>query len=85
MAYYQRGNVYSLQKKYLEAVSDYTRSIEFQIGLDISYFNRGIAYLNLEKIKEAKADFQEVLNVTKNETLIQEADKILDLLKKAEQ
>ncbi len=81
MAYYQRANVYSLQKKHPEAIMDYDKAIEFQIGLDISYFNRGIAYLSLEKTKEAKADFKEVIKITKNEILIQEAEKILDLLK----
>ena len=79
-AYYQRANLYSLQKKYLEAAKDYTKAIELGIGLDICYFNRGIAYLSENKITQAIADLEKVLEISDNEVLLTEAQNVLDLI-----
>ena len=78
--YYQRANIYFLQKKYPEAAEDYTKAIELGVGLDICYFNRGIAYLNQNKIKEAIADLEKVLEISENEVLLTEAQKVLELI-----
>jgi len=70
-----------LQKKYPEAAADYTKTIELGIGLDICYFNRGIAYLSQNKVEGAIADLEKVMEISKNEVLITEAQKVLGLIK----
>ena len=50
------------------------------IGLDICYFNRGIAYLSENKIAQAIADLEKVLEISDNEVLLTEAQNVLDLI-----
>ncbi|MDO9536490.1 MAG: tetratricopeptide repeat protein [Bacillota bacterium] len=50
-------------------------------GLDTAYFNRGVAYISLEKWQLAIEDFEKVLAVTTNDNLANEAGKILAQIK----
>lgn len=43
--FYNRGNVYALQKDYARAIADYTRAISLDPKLAEAYYNRGLAYV----------------------------------------
>lgn len=54
--YYNRGNVYALQKNYEQAIDDYTRAIALESKLAEAYFNRGVCRIEAGRKKEGAAD-----------------------------
>ncbi len=46
-AWFNRGNVLSLQKDYRSAIANYTRAIELNGDLAEAYFNRGLCYVRI--------------------------------------
>ena len=69
-AYYNRGNLYYEQKKYNEAITDYTVTIDYyeaakDIDYDFSdaYYNRGLCYFNKNQYNQAIAEYQSAINI----------------------
>ncbi|MBW2105038.1 MAG: tetratricopeptide repeat protein [Deltaproteobacteria bacterium] len=69
-AYYNRGNLYYEQKKYDQAIADYTVTIDFfksakDMDYDYSdaYYNRGLCYFNKNQYDQAIAEYQEAINI----------------------
>jgi len=60
-AYYNRGTAQLGLDNFTEAVSDLTRSIEFEPKAADSYFNRGLAYRLQRMNKEAIEDFSKAI------------------------
>ena len=61
--YNVRGNVYSAQKKYEEALADYSRAIELNPETAGYYNRRGNVYYTLEKYEEALADINRAIEL----------------------
>jgi tetratricopeptide (TPR) repeat protein len=57
------------RQQFKKAVEHYTASADLDYQTDYSIYNRGVAYLNLNKKEQAKKDFQQVVKITKNTTL----------------
>ena len=69
-AYYNRGNLYYEQKKYDQAIADYTVTIDFYEGAkDIdydysdAYYNRGLCYFNKNQYDQAITEYQGAINI----------------------
>jgi tetratricopeptide (TPR) repeat protein len=69
-AYYNRGNLYYEQKKYDQAIADYTVTIDFfvaakDLDYDFSdaYYNRGLCYFNKNQYDQAVAEYQSAINI----------------------
>jgi len=45
------------------AIADYSRSIELSPDLDMAYFNRGLARVNMRQRSEAIADFTKAISL----------------------
>jgi len=72
-AYYNRGNLFYDQKKYDQAIADYTVTIDFYEGAkDIdydysdAYYNRGLCYFNKNQYDQAIAEYQSAININPN-------------------
>jgi tetratricopeptide (TPR) repeat protein len=68
-AYYNRGNLYYEQKKYDEAITDYTVTIDYyeaakDIDYDFSdaYYNRGLCYFNKNQYDQAIVEYQSAID-----------------------
>ncbi|KAJ6794253.1 RNA polymerase II-associated protein 3 [Iris pallida] len=56
------GNEYFKQKKYLEAIDCYSKSIALS-PTSVAFANRAMAYLKVKKFEEAESDCTEALNL----------------------
>ncbi|KAJ6807732.1 RNA polymerase II-associated protein 3 [Iris pallida] len=56
------GNEYFKQKKYLEAIDCYSRSIALS-PTSVAFANRAMAYLKVKKFEESESDCTEALNL----------------------
>lgn len=56
-AYNNRGNIYLLLKKYIDAIYDYKKAIELDPKLIKAYYNCGLAFYYLGNFEEAKNYF----------------------------
>ena len=57
----QRGNRYSRNAAYEQAIQDYTRAIELDRGFAEAYFHRGVSYFELRQYEQAIADLTQVI------------------------
>ncbi|MDR2816697.1 MAG: tetratricopeptide repeat protein [Proteiniphilum sp.] len=57
-AYYNRAEIYSLEKDYRAAITDYTKAIQLEPQFAEAYFNRGIARLSIGETREGLDDFR---------------------------
>ncbi len=64
--YFSRGNDYSKQGNFTQAVSDYTKAIEINHNDANIYNNRGLAYKNQGKVTEAISDFTRAIQINPN-------------------
>ena len=55
-AYNNRGIIYSMSGKYLEAVNDFTKSLQLKPDNFGAYTNRALAYKGMGKYAEALQD-----------------------------
>jgi tetratricopeptide (TPR) repeat protein len=55
------ANGWSNQKAYNKAIEKYSIVIKHNSELQLPYYNRGICYLNLQKYREALADFNKII------------------------
>lgn len=65
------------KKDYTTAISYYTSCIKENYSVDISYYNRGICYLNLSDYDKAKTDFENAAAITTDDTMQAEIQNIL--------
>ena len=69
-AYYNRGNLFYEQKKYNQAIADYTVTIDFyesakDLEYDFSdaYYNRGLCYFNKAQYDNAITEYEEAIKI----------------------
>ena len=69
-AYYNRGNLHYEQKRYDQAIADYTVTIDFyeaakDLDYDFSdaYYNRGLCYFNKNQYDQAIAEYQSAIDI----------------------
>jgi len=63
--FYNRGNAFLAEKRYADAIADYSSAIKQNPKFPHSYYNRGLAYLRLNKEAEALADIDHSLSLQK--------------------
>ena len=61
MAYNNRGNVYTDQEEYDQAIADYSEALQRDPDFEIAYNNRGVAFANQGEYDRAIADYNEAL------------------------
>ncbi len=81
-SHYHLATIYLNRKQYNKAITHYTASANLNYQTDYSIFNRGVAYLNLNKIEQAKNDFQKVEKITANPDLKKSAKDAVNKLSK---
>ena len=54
--YYNRANIYALQKNYSKAIADYDKAIDLDPRLAEAYYNRGLAYIYSKKTEQGIKD-----------------------------
>ena len=59
----QRGNRYSRNGVYEQAIEDYTRAIELDEAFAEAYFNRGVSYYELGQYQEAITDLSQAIRL----------------------
>jgi len=79
-SHYHLANIYLEKKQYNNAIKHYTASADLGYQKDYSLYNRGVAYLNLNKIEQAKKDFQLVVKITSDATLKKHASDAINQL-----
>jgi tetratricopeptide (TPR) repeat protein len=57
-AYYNRAEIYNIEKDYRAAIADYTKAIELEPQFAEAYFNRGIARLSIGETREGLDDLR---------------------------
>lgn len=57
-AYYNRAEIYILEKDYRAAIADYTKAIELESQFAEAYFNRGIARLSIGETRDGLDDLR---------------------------
>ena len=58
-----RGNRYSRNSAYEQALEDYTRAVELDPGFTEAYYNRGVSYYELGRYAEAIADLTHAIEL----------------------
>jgi hypothetical protein len=61
--FYNRGNAYLQEKKYLEAISDYSYAILQNQKFSEAYYNRSLAYASLKLYDESLNDLNSTLKI----------------------
>lgn len=74
---YQRGSIYMEQKKYRDAIADFKVAYDAGYNKDYAIYNQGIAYMQLSDFKSSTRCFKEVVAISSNQDLIDQAKKIL--------
>lgn len=69
--FYNRGRAYLQEKKYAEAIDDFSHTIQQSPRVSQAYYNRALAYYSLEKYPEAMADLNHALLLNENNAYIQ--------------
>ncbi|MFC7299043.1 hypothetical protein [Herminiimonas aquatilis] len=79
--FYNRGRAYLQEKKYAEAIADFSLTIEHNPKVSQAYYNRALAYFSLEKFPEALSDLKtaSVLN-NKNSSILNTQGLVLERL-----
>lgn len=81
MTFYNRGVAYQKQQLHEKAIADYTSAIRLQPRYPEAYLNRGVAYTGVNKIAEAKEDFQKAAEQDPSGEAGQKAKRALEMLK----
>jgi Tfp pilus assembly protein PilF len=79
--YYNVAVILLNQKKPEEALGYLTKSVTLEPAYVDGYFQRALTYLQLQKLAEARADFQRVLDLSPNGREAETARKALEQLK----
>jgi len=59
--FFLKGNQKFAEKEYRDALKWYNEAIEKQPDLSDAYYNRGLAYVEIDKMEEAYADFNKAI------------------------
>ncbi|MCC6601330.1 MAG: tetratricopeptide repeat protein [Crocinitomicaceae bacterium] len=63
-AYFNKGYIYLLHlKNYIEAIREFTAAINAYPMYSQAYYNRGLCFEALKKMKEAEADYRKALEI----------------------
>lgn len=57
-AYYNRAEIYSIEKNYRAAINDYTEAVKHEPQFAEAYFNRGLAHLAIGEITQGLDDLR---------------------------
>ena len=77
-SHYHLATIYLNRKQFSKAITHYTASADLNYQIDYSIYNRGVAYLNLNKTEQAKMDFQQVIKITKDADIKRTANDAVD-------
>jgi tetratricopeptide (TPR) repeat protein len=64
-----------------EAVTYFSKAVDMDMTQPVSFYYRGLANLQLKKMKEAKADFEKVISLAPDSTEGHDAKQLLDNMK----
>lgn len=81
MTFYNRGVAYQKQQLHEKAIADFTSAIRLQPRYPEAYLNRGVAYTGVNKIAEARRDFQKTAEQDPSGEAGQKARRGLEMLK----
>ena len=82
IVHYNRGNAYFRQGNAKEAISEYDKAIELNPTYANVYYNRGLVYKSLGKKEEALADLEQFIFFADDPTLVEQAKKEMEELRK---
>lgn len=61
--FYNRGLAYMREKKYEDAIADFSRTVQLSPKVAQAYYNRALSYYALEKYSEAMADLDHAVSL----------------------
>lgn len=67
-SWFNKGNKAYNDKKYEEAIEDYSKAIEINENFTEAYFSKCAAYINLQKFYNAIEDYKKILELNPNYT-----------------
>lgn len=71
--FYNRGSTYLRDKRYEDAIADFSQTIQLNSKVSQAYYNRALAFYALEKYPEAMFDLDRALSLNKEGASIQYA------------
>jgi tetratricopeptide (TPR) repeat protein len=69
--FYNRGLAYMREKKYEDAVADFSRTIQLSPKVTQAYYNRALAYYALEKYSESMSDLDHAVSLNTKDSSVQ--------------
>lgn len=79
--YVNIGILFVNKEKPQDALTYFTKAVDMDMTQPASFYYRGLANLQLKKMKEAKADFQKVLSLAPDSTEGRDAKEMLESIK----
>ncbi len=64
--YYNLGNIHLNQQKYIKAIENYEKAIEFAPLFDKAFYNLAICYFQIGEINKAIKNFEKSISISKN-------------------
>jgi tetratricopeptide (TPR) repeat protein len=64
-----------------EAAVNFSKAVDLDMTQPASFYYRGLANLQLKKMKEAKADFEKVISLAPDSVEAKDAKQLLDSMK----
>ncbi len=64
-AFINRGNAFSIQGSFIEAIKDYSEAIKLEPNAGDAYINRAMIYSKLEQYNEALSDYNNAIKIGK--------------------
>lgn len=62
-AHNSRGIIYIEEGKYDQAISEFSKAIEIDSSIAVTYFNRGLVYLGTGQLDQAISDFNKSIEI----------------------
>lgn len=69
--FYNRGLAYMREKKYEDAIADFSRTIQLNPKVTQAYYNRALAYYALEKYSESMWDLDRAVSLNTKDSSVQ--------------
>lgn len=79
--YVNIGILFLNKNKPEDAVTNFTRAVDLDMTQAPSYYYRGLANLQLKRMKESRADFEKVITLAPDSTEAKDARQLLDSMK----
>jgi len=67
--YTNRGNAYTSQGKFVQAISDFNKAIQINPKLAMAYTNRGVVYYDQGNFTQAISDYYKAIEINPNDAL----------------